>query len=374
MIWSAASPGAALRVTRTAAGRRALHVALLVGGLFVLGLLCGERAHAADGTPSRRDAVRQAADLSPVRTTAGGREAKGAGTNGPGPKDRTAEDRKADDRRAEDRTAEDRTAEDRTAEDRSPEGPAPESLTPAGLTSPPLPRQSPHPVSDLVRSVTDQVVRPVAGVVDVVEETVERLPLPATPSGGGSVTHPGSSDPTEPPLSPWPSLPALPGLPAPSGDAASDGPAAPAVPAAPHHRRPAPAETAAPSDVAEARPATTRPATADVTGAVTDLPYGPAPVAVDGGPETRTPLAGDGGRRTTATPAEYAPTGHAPTGAPDGSLGSAAGADQGMPRHGDAHAVTPHHRMPFRLVIAVPERADTGETRDPYRDIPVSPA
>ncbi|MER7805185.1 hypothetical protein ABTX71_33260 [Streptomyces parvulus] len=359
MIWSAASPGAALRVTRTAAGRRALHVALLVGGLFVLGLLCGERAQAADGTPFPRDAVRQAADLSPVRTTAGGREAKGAGTNGPGPKDHTAEDRKT---------------EDRTAEDRSPEGPAPESLTPEGLTSTPLPRQSPHPVSDLVRSVTDQVVRPVAGVVDVVEETVEQLPLPATPSSGGSVTHPGSSDPTDLPASPWPSLPALPGLPAPSGDAASDGPAAPAVPAAPHHRRPAPAETAAPSDVAEARPATTRPATADVTGAVTDLPYGPAPVAVDGGPETRTPLAGGGGRRTTATPAEYAPTGHAPTGAPDGSLGSAAGADQGMPRHGDAHAVTPHHRMPFRLVMAVPERADTGETRDPYRDIPVSPA
>ncbi|MFD8070923.1 hypothetical protein [Streptomyces parvulus] len=353
MIWSAASPGAALRVTRTAAGRRALHVALLVGGLFLLGLLCGERAQAADGTPFPRDAVRQAADLSPVRTTAGGREAKGAGTNGPGPKDRTAEDR--------------------TAEDRSPEGPAPESLTPESLTSPPLPRQSPHPVSDLVRSVTDQVVRPVAGVVDVVEETVERLPLPATPSGGGSVTNPGSSDPTDLPASPWPSLPALPGLPAPSGDAASDDPAAPADPAAPHHRRPAPAETAAPSD-AEARPANTRTATADVTGAVTDLPYGPAPVAVDGGPETRTPLAGDGGRRTTATPAEYAPTGHAPTGAPDGSLGSAAGADQGMPRHGDAHAVTPHHRMPFRLVTAVPERADTGETRDPYRDIPVSPA
>ncbi|MFC8200947.1 hypothetical protein ACFUTV_36965 [Streptomyces sp. NPDC057298] len=36
-------------MTRTAAGRRALHVALLVGGLFVLGLLCGEQARAADG-------------------------------------------------------------------------------------------------------------------------------------------------------------------------------------------------------------------------------------------------------------------------------------------------------------------------------------
>ncbi|MEU1407402.1 hypothetical protein ABZ471_34525 [Streptomyces sp. NPDC005728] len=36
---------------RTAAGRRALQLALLVGGLFVLGFLCGEQAHAAEGTP-----------------------------------------------------------------------------------------------------------------------------------------------------------------------------------------------------------------------------------------------------------------------------------------------------------------------------------
>ncbi|GCB46638.1 hypothetical protein [Streptomyces sp. NL15-2K] len=52
MILQAALSGAALRVTRTGAGRRALQVALLVGGLFVLGLLCGERAQAADGVPA----------------------------------------------------------------------------------------------------------------------------------------------------------------------------------------------------------------------------------------------------------------------------------------------------------------------------------
>ncbi|MDF3147786.1 hypothetical protein, partial [Streptomyces sp. T21Q-yed] len=49
MTWPAALPGAALRVVRTAAGRRALQVVLLVGGLFALGFLCGERAYAADG-------------------------------------------------------------------------------------------------------------------------------------------------------------------------------------------------------------------------------------------------------------------------------------------------------------------------------------
>ncbi|MFF7971719.1 hypothetical protein [Streptomyces sp. NPDC007905] len=36
---------------RTAAGRRALQLAFLVGGLFMLGFLCGEQAHAAEGAP-----------------------------------------------------------------------------------------------------------------------------------------------------------------------------------------------------------------------------------------------------------------------------------------------------------------------------------
>ncbi|MFJ6930285.1 hypothetical protein ACIQUP_23600 [Streptomyces nigra] len=44
----AASPDAAVRVPRAAAGRRALQLALLVGGLFALALLCGERAGAAE--------------------------------------------------------------------------------------------------------------------------------------------------------------------------------------------------------------------------------------------------------------------------------------------------------------------------------------
>ncbi|MFF1355305.1 hypothetical protein [Streptomyces sp. NPDC058297] len=48
-----ALPAAALRVVRAAAGRRALNMALrvmlLAGGLVVIGLLCGGRAHAAEG-------------------------------------------------------------------------------------------------------------------------------------------------------------------------------------------------------------------------------------------------------------------------------------------------------------------------------------
>ncbi|OXY98481.1 hypothetical protein BEK98_06415 [Streptomyces diastatochromogenes] len=51
MTLPAAVFGTAVRVLRTAAGRRALQLAMLVGGLFLLGFLCGEQAHAADGTP-----------------------------------------------------------------------------------------------------------------------------------------------------------------------------------------------------------------------------------------------------------------------------------------------------------------------------------
>jgi hypothetical protein len=51
LTWPTALPVAALRVLRTAAARRALQVAVLVGGLFTLGFLCGEQAHAADGVP-----------------------------------------------------------------------------------------------------------------------------------------------------------------------------------------------------------------------------------------------------------------------------------------------------------------------------------
>jgi len=57
LTWSAALPGAALRVLRTAVGRRALQVVVLVGGLFALGFLCGERASAAEGLPTATSVV-----------------------------------------------------------------------------------------------------------------------------------------------------------------------------------------------------------------------------------------------------------------------------------------------------------------------------
>ncbi|MDX2675643.1 hypothetical protein [Streptomyces soliscabiei] len=52
MTWPPALSVAALRVLRTAVGRRVLQLALLVAGLFALGFLCGEQAQAAEGVPT----------------------------------------------------------------------------------------------------------------------------------------------------------------------------------------------------------------------------------------------------------------------------------------------------------------------------------
>ncbi|MET7567900.1 hypothetical protein ABZT04_05275 [Streptomyces sp. NPDC005492] len=57
MNWPTPLPAAALRVTRTAVGRRALQLALLVGGLFALGLLCGGQAQAAEGVPGQQPGI-----------------------------------------------------------------------------------------------------------------------------------------------------------------------------------------------------------------------------------------------------------------------------------------------------------------------------
>ncbi|MFD4262346.1 hypothetical protein ACFWR9_33170 [Streptomyces sp. NPDC058534] len=313
MILSVVLPGAALRVMSTAAGRRALHVALLVGGLFVLGVVCGERAQAADGAPSLRDTVRQVVDV---------------------PVERPAKESRESD------------------------------LLP--------PKDSLSAVGDVVEKVTEALSLPSAA------SDSDSDPGFSDPGSSG----PGSSDPGSSDLSvsTWPSLPPLSELPNPSGAGSSDGSADPYVP---DHRRsePAEADSAHPSDGAgTSAPSAPSEATEPRTDTDTDATdhsahggHGHGPVAVAGGAEPPVPHSGNP-RRTTPASTEYAPTRHAPTGAPDGSLGTTSGDDQGMPRHGDTHAVTPHHRIPFRLVAVALERADVGETRDAFRDIPVSPA
>ncbi|MFF4112261.1 hypothetical protein ACFY0P_02070 [Streptomyces sp. NPDC001714] len=73
MTSPAVLPGAAARVLRTAPGRRALQLALLVGGLLALGFLCGQQAQAAEGattssSPSLTSVVTQKVPLRDVVT------------------------------------------------------------------------------------------------------------------------------------------------------------------------------------------------------------------------------------------------------------------------------------------------------------------
>ncbi|WP_264924907.1 hypothetical protein [Streptomyces sp. A012304] len=67
------------------------------------------------------------------------------------------------------------------------------------------------------------------------------------------------------------------------------------------------------------------------------------------------------------------PADQAPAGGPHGALGNAPVVDHGTGRHGDAHAVTPYHRVPLLLVAGGAVGADAAGTRDRYRDIPVFP-
>ncbi|MFF6984970.1 hypothetical protein [Streptomyces sp. NPDC010273] len=158
MNWPAELSGAAVRVTRTAVGRRVLQLTLLVGGLFALGLLCGGQAQAADGVTGQRPVLPAVA--SPAKPVS-----------------------------------------------------AAEQVPPAQQVPASVPVLAPvlAPVSDTV----ERVVRPVADVVTkTVTEVVTRTPsLPALPTLPSVPTIPVPTVPTVPvvpgqPASPVPTPPA----------------------------------------------------------------------------------------------------------------------------------------------------------------------
>ncbi|WP_030145558.1 hypothetical protein [Streptomyces violaceorubidus] len=333
MIWSAVLPGAALRVLRTAAGRRALHVALLVGGLFVLGLLCGGRAQAADeepGTP--QGALGRVLDVS-----ARARSPLDAGS----------------------------------VQDA-------EAVSGAGSRAL-LPDLRPV-TEEAARTVEDQVVRPVGDVLETMTEAVV-LPDPSGPADPADPAGPAGpadqtdvtepSDPVDvPDLTEVLDLTEVPGLTGTTDPSDLSGRSRSAVP----NPRVEPARTVAdasdtadPSDTGGVRAAEDR-ATEGAGSPARAVGYGPE--SGDGpAPAVHT----RGHRSGTAHPG-YAPAHPAPTGDPDGTLGTASGADQGTPRHGETRAVAPQHRLTFRLVPGASERADAAGLRESYRDVPVSPA
>jgi hypothetical protein len=345
---------------RTAAGRRALQLALLVGGLFVLGFLCGEQAHAADGVTSATSATSAAsARVTPSAPADGVRElTKGTVGRLVNPPAKPGVDDAAPPARHTARHVSRSTEPAR--EPNAPKPSAPKDAQPSsGATSststtsaagakpsagPTLTDALTHPVADqVVRPVTEQViqsvdVRVVRPVGDLVRTVTDEL---------------GDAQGTTPSLPGSPSLPILPGL-----------PELPGLPGLPGQTLPAPVTTTPPGS-ADTSPTAGH---ADGSGAAAKGMYGPR-------------LDADAARAGAHAPAQgralagHAPAHQAPSDDPTDALSGKSAVDNGTSRHGgDAHAVTLNHRAPYGLVLGAAGRVGADGTRDRHRDIPVSPA
>ncbi|GAA2510797.1 hypothetical protein GCM10010276_66830 [Streptomyces longisporus] len=327
---------------RTAAGRRALQVVLLVGGLFALGLLCGEQAHAAEGVPTASSSeVVTTAPADGVRALTSDTVATVSRLTQPPRPQQAAPDK---------------------PKPKAPAAQAP-AQAPAPVPAPTDPRPAPNPralpatpgaagriltpsTGELVRSVGDRVVQPVGGLVETVTAQLGRVTAQI------------------PPLASWPSLPGLPGSPSMPGL-----PALPGFPSSPGRILPAPVAQAPQPGVAGH--SGTEGAVDDRRSAATasGTTYGPRLVVdVTAGDAT---AAQGGGRR--ATGAGHAPAHQAPDGDPAGVPANRAAVDNGTSRHADAHAVALSHRPLVRLVPGAAVRTAAAGTRDRHRDIPVFP-
>ncbi|MGW2517105.1 hypothetical protein ACWC09_08750 [Streptomyces sp. NPDC001617] len=381
MTWPAALPAAALRVMRTAAGRRALQVVVLVGGLFALGFLCGEQAHAAEGAPVASSPVVGA--VAPVSAAADGVGSLVKDTVGGLVKSPPAS---AGDRAAPPA----QLGPEAPAKGQSPTPARPTDTakpkptgstepTPAAPAEPPLTEADPagpaartpapgtpvsttehrtHPVTEILSppDTVDPVLGPLVGqVVQSVDHGV------LAPVGGLVKTVTDELAEATAQIPPLSSLPTLPGVPS--------VPSLPGLPAVPGQTLPvtqpdAPGQSAgADGGSAEKRSA----AAAD--GAATGATYGPrlGEVGAAGHASAR-------GDERRAVGAGYAPARQAPGGDPNGALGNRSAVDNGTPRHGDAHAVALGWRVPLSLLLGAAARSDADATRDRHPDIPVSPA
>ncbi|MET7455871.1 hypothetical protein ABZT03_29075 [Streptomyces sp. NPDC005574] len=341
MAWPTAllavPPGAALRPTRTAAGRRALQVALLVGGLFVLALLCGERAHAAD-------------DIRPVTTKS-----------------------------------------TRTSVPSVPSVPSVASVPPVTSVTSVTASTSVAPVAlpgrahvHTVRQVLeDEVVQPVGDLVTSVTGELAEAPakppsLPTLPALPAPPTLPNLPDlpdlPTLPGLPALPDLPGVPDLPTPPTPTNPTTPA-PTVPTIPV----TPTAPTLPPPVAASQAPSVHSVAVATSGRAGETAVGERLIAGPRVPAVTANPAGDHvdpshvGRQRTASGVQV-PGRRAPAGEPGGALSGKSGVDGGTSRHGDAQAVTPGHRAPLRLVPGTAAGGAAALLRDRHVDVPVSPA
>ncbi|WP_159033017.1 hypothetical protein [Streptomyces fodineus] len=314
MTFPAALLGPTVRVLRTAAGRRALQLVLLVGGLFALGFLCGEQAHAADGTPV------------PAKVTSA-RPGGTAAHEAPVPAVRTVTERFA--------------APAHMLGTRAVNGSSPRAVT-AGQE---LGARAVTPVQEIGAA---RAVTPLRDTVTAVSRVLEA----ATAQG---VDKPKTSAPALP-------LPGLPQVP----DVSAPLPPEPKS-AAPQPQGHGGTATPAPAEQKE-RQRHVR-AHAQDRGTAVGAPapnaaYGPEFTPV---PQLMARIFADRGALGVGVPGRPAPAGD-----PDGVLGKQA-ADGSASRHGDAYAVTLDGRAPLRLAPGATARVDVPGTRERHRDIPVFP-
>ncbi|MFE3407214.1 hypothetical protein ACFXMT_02515 [Streptomyces mirabilis] len=308
--------GAALRMThmtRSVAGRRALRLALLVAGLFALGLLCGERAHAADGLVSTAPTAPTVPTSSSVRLVKPG---------APLPVAHSV---------AHTVTRVTGTVTHVDVTGTVTHADVTDTVAQVGDTVTRVADTVPH----VVRPAADSLVRPVGDLVETVTGELGQAPPKTLPS--------------------LPSLPSPPGLPGPPSPPGAGG-QVPSAGSGPQH-----------SDAGAVPSSSHAVVRHGDAGTVGPTYYGPARLGTDtDGVAVR-------GEHRGVAPGS-GPDRQAPPGDPTGAPGGQAAVDSGTPRHGDPHAVvTPSHRAPLRLVPGAPAAVAAAGTRDRYRDIPLFP-
>ncbi|MFD6172120.1 hypothetical protein [Streptomyces coeruleorubidus] len=374
---------------------------LLVGGMLVIGLLCGERAYAADGVRALTDSTvgrvvdEQSPSARPDAHVLAGRGRPDA--HAPEPRQRPTAHASAgwiDSRDPRSVSGVDgvplagvdaRTTGERVVRVAGDTGEAvPEGLGEArakgssSSSSLPLPRL---PVLSELPAPSDPPAAPKPPKPQTLPDlsNLPALPdlpvLPELPGLPDLPNLPGPSDLLPPPPAPPTgevTLPEAPGL-----------PGHPSCPALPGHPLPAPV-TADPQPDRKAPSPADRPASvgraagAEFAAAGSDTVVRGAEHHADGwtghashtGPADRTrPAHHDG----PSVHAGHGPGGHAPAGRPDHVLGNRTTADNGPSRHGDPQAVTLSHRAPLRFLPGVAARSRAADARNGHQDIPVFP-
>ncbi|MDF3301062.1 hypothetical protein [Streptomyces tropicalis] len=394
MAWPAVLPAAALRVMRTAACRRAVHLGLLVGVLFTVGFLCGEQAHAADrpAAPSvgatGAAGVRAAGATGPsggataavtsLSATAADGPRSVAGPHAPRRQDAPSSPTGAPRPEATSyRVGHPRPGGSARAGDAPAAAgavPAPASTRRTGAPDAVGARRPGGPASGgsvldgagaggagvrataggVVETVTGLVPRPVGDLVGSVTRDLAAAQVPVSPAALLPVL-PAAPAPAAP--APAPGLPGLPGVPGASGRP-GETPPPPADPAR-GARRTGPAAAPVPT----------------VRGPVSrsGVTAGHRPSDAEFGPRSVSLVSLPGVVDLRAPGTGRSPMPQAPTGGPDGTLVTQSAVGNGAPRYADAQAVALAGIAPLPLLPGAAAPADSAGPRDRHRPIPVFP-